>query len=53
MKKQEYFSPQTQAMHLSLDKSLLATSDAGFNGNIDNGVEEIWSGMPAAPDFLF
>lgn len=53
MKKQKYLSPQTQAMRLSLDKSLLATSDTDFSGNIDNGVEEIWSGMPAVPDFLF
>ncbi len=52
-KKLLYLEPRTEVYRLSLDKSLLTTSDTDMSGNIDDAVEDIWGDVFAAPGFIF
>lgn len=52
-KKLLYLAPSAEVYHLSLDKSLLTTSDTDMSGNIDDAVEDIWGDVFAAPGFIF
>ncbi len=52
-KKLLYLAPSAEVYHLSLDKSLLTTSDTDLSGGIDDAIEDVWGDVFAAPGLIF
>ena len=52
-KKQLYAAPEVQVHQVLLEVGMLTTSNSDFDGNIDDGVEEIWSDLLSSPNFIF